>query len=79
MGLHPQGVQRIVNELAKEGLVEFRANPAYRARIPALYPEREYAPWRNFWRFPLVAPSCLSAMSAFTVNIGGGADSPRTP
>ena len=27
MGLHRQGVQRIVNELEKEGLVEFRPNP----------------------------------------------------
>jgi DNA-binding MarR family transcriptional regulator len=30
MGLHRQGVQRIVNELAKEGFVEFRANPHHR-------------------------------------------------
>lgn len=30
MGLHRQGVQRIVNELEKEGLVEFRPNPHHR-------------------------------------------------
>jgi len=30
MGVHRQGVQRIVNELAKEGLVEFRPNPHHR-------------------------------------------------
>jgi len=30
MGVHRQGVQRIVNELAKEALVEFRPNPHHR-------------------------------------------------
>jgi len=30
MGLHRQGVQRIVNELEKEGLVEFHPNPHHR-------------------------------------------------
>ena len=30
MGLHRQGVQRIVNELEKEGFVEFRSNPHHR-------------------------------------------------
>lgn len=30
MGLHRQGVQRIVNELEKEGLVAFRPNPHHR-------------------------------------------------
>src|SRR5260370_9950152 len=35
---------------------------------------------RSFCRLlPLLAPSCLSAMSAVTVNIEGRADYPRTP
>ena len=55
MGLNRQGVQRIVNELAVEGLVEFRANPHHaRARLVALTPkgraaydaaDRRQAPW----------------------------------
>jgi len=37
MGAHRQGVQRIVNELAKEGLIEFRPNPRHRrANLVAL-------------------------------------------
>ncbi len=37
MGAHRQGVQRIVNELAKEGLIEFRPNPHHRrANLVAL-------------------------------------------
>ncbi len=30
MGVHRQGVQRIVNELHKEGIVEFRPNPQHK-------------------------------------------------
>lgn len=30
MGVHRQGVQRIVNELEKEGIVEFRPNPHHK-------------------------------------------------
>ena len=30
MGVHRQGVQRIVNELNKEGIVEFRSNPQHK-------------------------------------------------
>jgi len=30
MGLHRQGVQRIVNEMAKEGIVEFQQNPHHK-------------------------------------------------
>lgn len=30
MGLHRQGVQRIVNELEQEGIVEFRPNPNHK-------------------------------------------------
>lgn len=30
MGVHRQGVQRIVNELEKEGIVEFRPNPQHK-------------------------------------------------
>ncbi len=30
MGLHRQGVQRIVNEMAKEGIVEFQRNPHHK-------------------------------------------------
>ena len=37
MGAHRQGVQRIVNELAKEGLIVFRPNPHHRrANLVAL-------------------------------------------
>jgi DNA-binding MarR family transcriptional regulator len=37
MGLNRQGVQRIVNELAEQGLVEFRPNPHHqRARLVVL-------------------------------------------
>ncbi|CAM5773491.1 MarR family transcriptional regulator [Labrys miyagiensis] len=37
MGLNRQGVQRIVNELSHEGVVEFRDNPHHRrARLVAL-------------------------------------------
>src|SRR5262252_3396520 len=37
MGLNRQGVQRIVNELAEQGLVEFRLNPNHqRARLVVL-------------------------------------------
>jgi len=39
MGAHRQGVQRIVNELEKEGLVAFRPNPHHRrANLVALTP-----------------------------------------
>ena len=57
MGLHRQGVQRIVNELEKEGLVEFRPNPHHRranlvvltARGRKIYGEadRLQVPWVN--------------------------------
>ncbi|WP_299826329.1 MarR family winged helix-turn-helix transcriptional regulator [uncultured Roseobacter sp.] len=30
MGVHRQGVQRIINELASEGIVEFRPNPQHK-------------------------------------------------
>jgi DNA-binding MarR family transcriptional regulator len=30
MGVHRQGVQRIINELSKEGLVEFQPNPHHK-------------------------------------------------
>ncbi|WP_120499689.1 MarR family winged helix-turn-helix transcriptional regulator [Roseovarius sp. EL26] len=30
MGVHRQGIQRIVNELEKEGIVEFRPNPHHK-------------------------------------------------
>ncbi len=37
MGVHRQGVQRIVNELEKEGIVEFQPNPHHkRAHLVAL-------------------------------------------
>jgi DNA-binding MarR family transcriptional regulator len=55
MGLARQGVQRIVNELAKEGMVELRANPHHRranlviltARGRAIYDQsmRLQTPW----------------------------------
>lgn len=39
MGLNRQGVQRIVNELADDGLVEFRPNPHHqRAKLVMLTP-----------------------------------------
>jgi DNA-binding MarR family transcriptional regulator len=57
MGLHRQGVQRIVNELEKEGLVEFRPNPHHRranlvvltARGREIYEQadRLQKPWVN--------------------------------
>jgi DNA-binding MarR family transcriptional regulator len=40
MGLHRQGVQRIVNELEKEGLVEFRPNPHHRRASLVVLSER---------------------------------------
>lgn len=40
MGLHRQGIQRIVNELEKEGIVEFRSNPHHkRAQLVLLTPK----------------------------------------
>jgi DNA-binding MarR family transcriptional regulator len=57
MGLHRQGVQRIVNELAEEAMVEFRANPHHRranlvvltARGREIYDQsiRLQTPWAN--------------------------------
>jgi len=57
MGVHRQGVQRIVNELEKEGLVEFRPNPHHRranlvvltAQGREIYEEagQLQAPWVN--------------------------------
>ncbi len=57
MGLHRQGVQRIVNELEKEGMVEFRPNPHHRraslvvltARGRKIYEDagRLQIPWVN--------------------------------
>lgn len=40
MGVHRQGVQRIVNELEKEGIVAFHPNPNHkRAHLVALTPK----------------------------------------
>ena len=57
MGLNRQGVQRIVKELAAEGVLEFRANPHHRRaqlvtmseKGAAIYgaAERLQAPWAN--------------------------------
>lgn len=57
MGLNRQGVQRIVNELAEEGLVELRPNPHHRrAKLVVLTErgrevcaaaDRLQAPWAN--------------------------------
>ncbi len=57
MGLHRQGVQRIVNELEKEGFVEFRPNPHHRRASLVVLTERGHeiysqasrlqAPWVN--------------------------------
>ena len=57
MGLHRQGVQRIVNELVKEGLVAFQPNPHHRranlvvltARGREIYDQadRLQIPWVN--------------------------------
>lgn len=42
MGVHRQGVQRIVNELKKEGIVEFHPNPHHkRAQLVVLTPKGE--------------------------------------
>ncbi len=40
MGLHRQGVQRIVNELATEGIVEFLPNPHHRRASLVVLTER---------------------------------------
>ncbi len=57
MGVHRQGVQRIVNELEKEGIVEFQPNPHHkRAHLVVLTPKGQdlfeaaislQAPWVN--------------------------------
>ena len=57
MGLNRQGVQRIVNELHKDGFVEFKPNPNHRrahfvvltARGKSIYDEAErlQRPWVN--------------------------------
>lgn len=57
MGVHRQGVQRIVNEMEKEGIVEFRTNPHHkRAHLVALTSQGQklfeaaialQAPWVN--------------------------------
>ena len=40
MGVHRQGVQRIVNELNREGILEFRPNPQHkRAHLIAMTPK----------------------------------------
>ena len=40
MGVHRQGIQRIVNELNKEGIVEFQTNPHHkRAHLVLLTPK----------------------------------------
>ncbi len=40
MGVHRQGVQRIINELSKEGMVEFQPNPHHkRAQLVVLTPK----------------------------------------
>lgn len=40
MGVHRQGIQRIVNELEKEGIVEFRPNPHHkRAQLVVMTPK----------------------------------------
>jgi DNA-binding MarR family transcriptional regulator len=71
MGLHRQGVQRIVNELAKEGLVEFRANPHHRraklivltARGRKIYEQTEQiqTPWVNALSHGIAADDIASA------------------
>jgi DNA-binding MarR family transcriptional regulator len=71
MGLHRQGVQRIVNELAKEGIVEFRANPHHRranlvaltARGREIYDQcsRLQAPWVNALSQAIEADDVASA------------------
>ena len=57
MGLHRQGIQRIVNELESEGIVEFQPNPHHkRAHLVLLTPKGQklfeaalalQAPWVN--------------------------------
>lgn len=57
MGVHRQGVQRIVNELNKEGIVDFQPNPHHkRAHLVVLTPKGQklfeaaialQAPWVN--------------------------------
>ncbi|RLK08393.1 MarR family winged helix-turn-helix transcriptional regulator [Ruegeria conchae] len=40
MGVHRQGVQRIINELSKEGIVEFQSNPHHkRAHLVVMTPK----------------------------------------
>lgn len=57
MGLHRQGVQRIVNELEKEGLVAFEPNPHHRRAQLVVFTDKgraaydaaeaRHVPWSN--------------------------------
>ena len=72
MGLNRQGVQRIVNELADDGLVEFRPNPHHqRARLVVLTAKGSQAyekatalqiPWVNALSRDLEASDIAAAM-----------------
>jgi DNA-binding MarR family transcriptional regulator len=71
MGLTRQGVQRVVNELAKEGMVELRANPHHRranlvvltARGRAIFDQsmRLQTPWAETLAEGIEASDLVSA------------------
>ena len=45
LGAHRQNVQRIINDLAKEGLVGFETNPHHRKAQLVVMTKRESRPW----------------------------------
>lgn len=71
MGVHRQGVQRIVNELKQEGIVEFHPNPHHkRAHLVELTPkgrklyeaaDARQAPWVNELSDELTAEDIATA------------------
>ena len=73
MGVHRQGVQRIVNELEKEGIVEFKPNPHHkRAHLVVLTSEGQklfeaalelQTPWVNALADGLTAEKIANARS----------------
>jgi DNA-binding MarR family transcriptional regulator len=71
MGLHRQGIQRIINELKEEGIVEFQPNPHHkRAHLVVLTPRGQklfedaialQIPWVNALSRGLVAKDITTA------------------
>jgi DNA-binding MarR family transcriptional regulator len=88
MGLNRQGVQRIVNELAAEGLIEFRPNPHHQraklvvltaagAKVFADVTDRQM-PWVNELSKGLDLPDIAIAarlLKTLRLRLEGGSDS----